>query len=732
MERRLVWVALAAVLAVLGWLALPLARGEVLIDSDLSSLYLPIRHFYQRALHTGDRFTWFPYEYNGFYLHGEGQASLFHPLNLLLYRFVPLGPAFHLEFLRSYVFLLVGFYLFMRRWALPRSAALLSAFSFGFCGFNLLHFMHLNITAAAAHLPWLLFAGDVALRSPRAGHRSAGAVAFGLLTTSQCLIGHPQAVWMSLVVEAGYVLLLLRGRTRAAAGLACAAILGIAGAALQLLPLWESLGRSFRADPYAGYVSKLAVAPIGLVQLVAPYLFRTRVVGQNTVELSIYAGAVELVLLMWLLRRAARLGAARPLAIGALALALLALVLCLGNAGLVYRLQAALPVVGLFRAPARYAFICQFAAAVAAGVAFADLARMARSGPRPAWRSLWPLALVPAASVAAALAHHGISEFATAHAPHRVPAAGLALVWVGPLLFAAAAGLTLAAARGHELALVGLVLLAATDHAAYGLTFVSRSEPETLEELNQRHRQTAPPEGYRIFPGYPLLAMQEIRMVNGYAGIYPNQALKIPSPFEKDRDWDQLIQLLRVSSASSVFGDAVPDPMPRARLVTHAIVSRDPNTDLMHIDLASTALVDRELQLAGGPRGEARIAFDRPGEIHVATSAAAPQLLVVSESYHPGWSARIGEIQLEVIPVYGDFLGCVVPPGDHLVRLTFDPQSLRVGSWISAAALGLLLLGYGVPTLRSLRRGTRPGETTDRSSGNDPGARPGDFQGEHP
>jgi len=46
MERRLVWVALTAVFAVLGWLALPLARGEVLVDTDLGNFYLPFRHFY--------------------------------------------------------------------------------------------------------------------------------------------------------------------------------------------------------------------------------------------------------------------------------------------------------------------------------------------------------------------------------------------------------------------------------------------------------------------------------------------------------------------------------------------------------------------------------------------------------------------------------------------------------------------------------------------------------------
>ena len=388
-------------------------------------------------------------------------------------------------------------------------------------------------------------------------------------------------------------------------------------------------------------------------------------------------------------------------------LALLALRAVPGRCGLIFRLQTALPVVGCFRAPARYAFVFQFASAVAAGIAFADLAATARSGPRPAWRSLWPLALVPAASVAAALARGGLSQLATASSSDPVPAAGAALVWVGPLLAIAAAGLTLAAARGRALALAGLVLLAAADHAAYGLSFVNRSERSTLQALSERPVRQVPAEGYRRYRGSPLLTMRGIRLVTGYAAMVPDRVLKEPARYKQDRHWDRLIQMLRVSSASSVHGSPVPDPMPRARLVTRAIVSRLPNIDLMRIDLESTALVDRPLRLAGGPRGTAEIAVDRPGEIHVATQSRSRQLLVVSESYHPGWSARIGELECQVIPVYSDFMGCAVPAGNHLVRFTFDPQSLRSGARISAAALGLLLLGYGAAALRSLRRDAR-------------------------
>ena len=91
--------AAAVVLALLGY---PIVTGEVYTANDLAAFHLPTRVFYARCLAEGHSFLWFPHEYTGVYLHGEGQAGLYHPLNWLLYRLLPLSTAFTLELLRSY------------------------------------------------------------------------------------------------------------------------------------------------------------------------------------------------------------------------------------------------------------------------------------------------------------------------------------------------------------------------------------------------------------------------------------------------------------------------------------------------------------------------------------------------------------------------------------------------------------------------------------------------------
>ena len=82
---------------------------------------------------------WTPAIFAGFYLHGEGQIGLFHPFHQLLYRALPLGPAFNLELIASYVAAFAGMVWFLRRLRFSRAAALFGAMLFAFSGFNLLH-----------------------------------------------------------------------------------------------------------------------------------------------------------------------------------------------------------------------------------------------------------------------------------------------------------------------------------------------------------------------------------------------------------------------------------------------------------------------------------------------------------------------------------------------------------------------------------------------------------------
>jgi hypothetical protein len=145
----------------------------------------------------------------------------------------------------------------------------------------------------------------------------------------------------------------------------------------------------------------------------------------------------------------------------------------------------------------------------------------------------------------------------------------------------------------------------------------------------------------------------------------------------------------------------LPQPLPRARLVAESVTTTEPAIDVDRIDVERVALTTHDLELSGGDAGRANMTLDDPGRLRIETEASGRQLLVVSESFDDGWTARIDDQPAAVERVYGDFLGVVVPAGSHNVALEFQPGHLAVGRWISAvsAALALILL-IGGGTLR--------------------------------
>jgi uncharacterized membrane protein YfhO len=95
-------------------------------------------------------------------------------------------------------------------------------------------------------------------------------------------------------------------------------------------------------------------------------------------------------------------------------------------------------------------------------------------------------------------------------------------------------------------------------------------------------------------------------------------------------------------------------------------------------------------RLDDGEPGRAQWISETPGRLEIATRSTGRRLLFVSESFHRGWRCSIDAQPSEVLPVYGDFLGCVVPEGRHVVRFEFAPWSVRLGRWLSALGLALI------------------------------------------
>ncbi len=104
---------------------------------------------------------------------------------------------------------------------------------------------------------------------------------------------------------------------------------------------------------------------------------------------------------------------------------------------------------------------------------------------------------------------------------------------------------------------------------------------------------------------------------------------------------------------------------------------------------------------AGGQVSAARVLKATGNRIEV--RAVGPGLLVVAESWDPGWSARLDGQSARLLRVNHSQIGLPLPEGPHRISLSHRPRGFAAGLLVMLVAVGVL----GVDLARESRRRTR-------------------------
>jgi hypothetical protein len=671
-------------------LLIPLVTRRVLTLADLADLHLPLRYLYWSALERGDSVLWTSALFSGFDLHGEGQVGMAHPFHFLIYRLLPLDIAYNIELIANYVGAVAGMRLLLPRFGLSREGAWFGAMVFAFSGFNLLHLMHLNVIGIMSHAPWMLLATHVLMTSPDRRARAAAFAGVALLLASQVFLGHHQFVWMTLLATACLALWLafVEGLPSRLLPLSGAIVCGVLISAVQLLPTLDSLNGSNRAAPSFDFRMTYSMKPVTLIQWVSPYLhgfgaFGNREEFSDFHEFSWYDGAFAVLAVAWVAIRRHALLHYRFVTV-ALVFAALSVILSLGRYGGLYGWLSEFPILDKFRAPGRHVVLFHLALSGIAAAVFDDLVGLIRRGEKFPARRCRLFALIACVSVGTVVFYASGDGLAVSD----VVVAG---AWSG--IMAATALLLVLAASGQRWAIPALVILAAIDLGGWGYRYIYRGRPEAISDIAAR--AAIPPDarpGELINPvethnpSRNLAVLRDMRVWEAYVGLPPAAVLL--------RNDVTALRLAGVAWRASGNGwTRVPDPMPRARLVASARRSERVESEILDIDPARVALLDRPMDDLSGVPGSARILVDRPGRIDVETSAPGKQLLVLTERFHAGWQATADGRELETLSVYGTHLGGVVNPGTSRIQFVFAPPSLTVGI---AVTLGGLVLTVAI------------------------------------
>ena len=105
---------------------------------------------------------------------------------------------------------------------------------------------------------------------------------------------------------------------------------------------------------------------------------------------------------------------------------------------------------------------------------------------------------------------------------------------------------------------------------------------------------------------------------------------------------------------------------------------------------------------------------DEPNRVRLQVEASRPALLVLADTYFPGWRASVDGTPAEILPVGGAVRGVRLPEGAHEVEFRYAPLSFSVGLLLAALAaallgfLGLSGRGGAVRATRRRARSSRP------------------------
>jgi len=142
------------------------------------------------------------------------------------------------------------------------------------------------------------------------------------------------------------------------------------------------------------------------------------------------------------------------------------------------------------------------------------------------------------------------------------------------------------------------------------------------------------------------------------------------------------------------------DVFPRAFVVNSYEVITDDNKILekmfsQNFDLRKNVVLENDPgidKLEGA--ATSKIVKYLPEEIEIAVDSENEAILVLTDTFYPGWSAYVNNEKQEIIRADYTFRGVAVPSGKSNVRFIYEPQSFKTGIYLLIVGIGIITGGY--------------------------------------
>lgn len=685
---------------------------------DITHFNYPLKDLYAETL---KRFTlpvWTDLISGGYPVLAEGQVGTFYLPNLVLFWLLPTALAFNLSYLVSSILAALGLYLYCRHLKLGLYSSLLAASSFTFSMAFVAHTIHLNVIQTASLIPWILLFGEKLLSKVSL----ANFLLLAFLINQQLMVGFMQ---LSLYTTVALILLLIfkavtqKIDVKRYTLMPLAIVVGVLIGAIQILPTLELLAQAF--DPSLGrpseYVLWIKYPLRHLLYFINPYFFADPSLGNYVInrkeglfwENNGYMGILPLVLaliaLVWVRKRFIKIH---------LFMLVFWLLFSLGWLFILY----GLPPISYFRVTQRSLFFITLSLAVLAGFGLEALLKRLGEGINQQVGTMMGVLLIILSFLNLYLLlppYNGVLEAdkwlkipATAQflqdrlTEGRIYSVGWVSNWERVYHdisrgWRSADAAKLLATRASLDPNTNMVFnIASAD--GYAGRFTKRSH--FLKEQTEQGIDEARDEIKISSSSAKLLTIQAVRYLVSSKPISTTSFDQVFSYYDDLSQTSYFIyknskyqgRIFAVSNTKLVTTDA-----------SFKQVVESENFDPQKIALVETPQVrqfDADVKIEDIETTSSKVSFSSKG--------SSQALIVVADSFYPGWELTIDGNKQDILPVNINSRGVIVPPGEHQIEMSYQPASLAKGAVISsvtlAAILGFLLKPYITKLVINLRR----------------------------
>ncbi len=106
-----------------------------------------------------------------------------------------------------------------------------------------------------------------------------------------------------------------------------------------------------------------------------------------------------------------------------------------------------------------------------------------------------------------------------------------------------------------------------------------------------------------------------------------------------------------------------------------------------------------------GPAGESRLVLEGSDRVRLEVDAARPALVVLADTWDPGWHGSVDGRPAEVLRANVTFRAVAVPAGRHVVEMVYRPRAVAAGLGVSLVSLAVLGAALVASRRRLLQRG---------------------------